>query len=166
MSFPITFEIKMSRSGLGLGINLGAILFLAHVVSCGFDDRPEDTSAPGFWEGNQTDFESGFSFRSKGNESILHYEKTGQPYSGSIERNASSVSTRQTFSSGKLNGLSTKFSKDGSRVEANYRNGLLHGEMIFYSADGTIRSVMNYEEGRLVVDSKSAEGGDANASSF
>ena len=135
------------------------LFYFAHVVSCGFDDRPEDTSAPDFWEGNQTDFESGFSFRSKGNESILHYEKTGQPYSGSVERNASEVSTRQTFSSGRLNGLSTKFSNDGSRVEANYRNGLLHGEMIFYSADGTIRSVMNYNEGRLVVDSKGSEDG-------
>lgn len=166
MSFPNTFPTKAPCFGSRPGRNLGATILLALLVSCGQEDGSEDQRAPDFWEGNQTDFESGFSFQSKGNESVLHYEKTGQPYSGSIERNASSVSTRQTFSSGKLNGLSTKRSKDGSRVEATYRNGLLHGKMIFYSADGAIRSVMNYEEGRLVVDPEGSEGGEANVSSF
>ena len=160
MNFPNTFPTnKMSCFGSRQGRNLGAIILLALVVSCGQEDSLEDQSAPDFWKGNQTDFESGFSLQSKGNASVLHYEKTGQPYSGSIERNASEVSTRQTFSSGRLNGLSTKRSKDGSRVEATYRNGLLHGKMIFYSADGTIRSVMNYEDGRLVVDPQVSEGG-------
>ena len=141
-------------------------MLLLLVVSCEPEDIRDLEDAPGFWEGNQTDFESGFSFQSNGNESVLHYEKSGQPYSGSIERNSSGVSTHQTFSSGRLNGLSSKRSKDGSRVEATYRDGLLHGKMTFYSADGSIRSVMNYEEGRLVVDPSDAGSGEANASSF
>ena len=116
MSFPNTFLTKAPCFGSRPGRNLGATILVALLVSCGQEDRSEDQIAPDFWEGNQTDFESGFSFQTKGNESVLHYENTGQPYSGSIERNASSVLTRQTFSSGKLNGLSTKHSKDGSRV--------------------------------------------------
>jgi hypothetical protein len=166
MSFPNTSLTKVLCFESNPGGNVWAIIVLALVFSCGQEDSLKHQSSPDFWEGNQTDFESGFSFQSKGNESVLHYVKTGQPYSGSIERNDSVVSTRQTFSSGKLNGLSTKLSNDGSRVEATYRNGLLHGKMIFYSADGTIRSVMNYEAGRLVSDPEGSEGGEANASSF
>jgi antitoxin component YwqK of YwqJK toxin-antitoxin module len=51
-------------------------------------------------------------------------------------------------------------------VEANYRGGLLHGEMTFYSADGSIRSVMNFEDGRLIAAPIEEGRGEANASSF
>ena len=166
MNFPNTCRAKMSCFGSRSGGILGSVIFLVLVVSCGSEDSREDQNAPDFWGGNQTDFESGFSFQSKGNESVLHYEKSGQPYSGSVERNSSGVSTRQTFSSGRLNGISSKRSKNGSRVEATYRDGLLHGKMTFYSAGGSIRSVMNYEEGRLVVDPGDAGSAEANASSF
>jgi hypothetical protein len=166
MNFPITCPAKVFYSRSKPGRNLGATMLLLLVVSCEPEDIREFGDAPDFWEGNQTDFESGFSFQSKGNESVLHYRNSGRPYSGSIERNSSGVSTQQNFSSGKLNGLSSKRSQDGSWVEATYRDGLLQGEMTFYSADGAIRSVMKFEEGRLIPDSGDVGVGEANASSF
>ena len=42
-----------------------------------------------------------------------------------------------------------KKSHDGSWVEANYLEGKLNGEMIFFSKDGTIRSVLFFENGVL-----------------
>ena len=45
--------------------------------------------------------------------------------------------------------LSIKKSKDGSWVEANYKDGKLHGEMIFYGRNGKKRSVLTYENGQL-----------------
>ena len=109
-------------------------------------------SFPIFWEGNESDFERGFFFRkSDGNDSVLHFENSDAPYSGVIERNSSGVLTRQTFSDGKLAGKSfPKGRRDGSWVEADYLNGKPHGDMIFYSADGTVRSVIKFENGRLV----------------
>lgn len=166
MSFPITLQSKVPPFESRPIRGLWATIILTLFTSCGSDDLPKSERIPVLWEGNQTDFDRGFSFRSEGNESVLHYDNSGLPYSGAIERNSSEVSTRQAFTSGKLNGLSSKRSADGSRVDANYRGGLLHGEMTFYSADGTIRSVMNFEEGRLVAAPVGEGRGEANASSF
>jgi len=166
MNFLITLPTKVTRSKPSLTRGLWFTIIFMLFASCGSDDLPEYEPIPVFWEGNQTDFDRGFSFRSKGNESVLHYGNSGLPYSGAIERNSSGISTRQAFASGKLNGLSSKRSADGSRVEANYRGGLLHGEMTFYSADGSIRSVMNFEDGRLIAAPIEEGRGEANASSF
>ena len=122
------------------------------LCSCDFDDSSRrEEEFPRFWEGNDSAFERGFSFRkSEENDSVLYLENSDEPFNGLIERNSSGILTRQSFSEGKLTGKSSKRSKDGSWVEANYLNGKPHGDMIFYSADGTVRSVITFEDGRLV----------------
>ena len=137
-----------SKQALRLGASLLGLL----LCSCEFDDGSHGKEEfPDFWEGNESDFERGFFFRkSDGNDSVLHFENSDAPYSGVIERNSSGILTRQTFSDGKLTGKSSKRSKDGSWVEADYLSGKPHGDMIFYSADGTVRSVIKFENGRLV----------------
>ena len=133
-------------------MRLGGSLLSLLLSSCGFDDGSHGKDEfPDFWEGNESDFERGFFFRkSDENGSVLHFESSDAPYSGVIERNSSGILTRQTFSDGKLTGKSSKRSKDGSWVEADYLDGKPHGEMIFYSADGTVRSVINFENGRAL----------------
>ena len=133
-------------------MKLGGSLLGLLLSSCGFDDGSHGKEEfPDFWEGNESGFERGFFFRkSDENGSVLHFERSDAPYSGVIERNSSGILTRQTFSDGKLTGKSSKRSKDGSWVEADYLNGKPHGEMIFYSADGTVRSVINFENGRAL----------------
>ena len=132
---------------MGLG---GSFLLL--LCSCDFDDDSHgEVEFPRFWEGNDSDFDRGFSFRkSEGKDSVLYLEDSDEPFNGLIERNSSGVLTRQTFSEGKLTGKSSKRSQDGSWVEANYLKGKPHGDMIFYSADGTVRSVITFDNGRLV----------------
>jgi hypothetical protein len=131
---------------------LGGSLLGFFLCSCEFDDGSHGKEEfPDFWEGNESDFDRGFSFRkSDGNDSVLHFENSNSPFNGVIERNSSGILTRQTFSDGRLAGKSFKKSKDGSWVEVDYLNGKPHGDMIFYSADGTVRSVIKFENGRLV----------------
>ena len=131
---------------------LGGSLLAFFQCSCEFnDDSRGEADPPEFWSGNESDFERGFRFRkSDGNDSVLHFENYDAPFDGVIERNSSGILTRQTFSLGKLSGKSLKKSKDGSWVEANYLNGKPHGDMIFYSADGTVRSVIKFDDGRVV----------------
>ena len=132
---------------MGLG---GSFLLL--LCSCDFDDDSHgEVESPRFWEGNDSDFDRGFSFRkSEGKDSVLYLEDSDEPFNGLIERNSSGVLTRQSFSEGKLTGKSSKRSADGSWVEATYLEGKPHGDMIFYSADGTVRSVITFDNGRLV----------------
>ena len=80
---------------------------------------------------------------------VLVESGSRSPYSGVLELNASGQVTSKTYQDGILNGASVKRSKDGSWVEANYREGKLHGKMTFYDANGKIRTVMNYENGKL-----------------
>ena len=49
-----------------------------------------------------------------------------------------------------LNGKSIKTSKDGSWVEANYKDGKLNGDLIFFSKEGKKRSVLKYKNGVLI----------------
>ena len=148
MSFPITFEIKMSRSGLGLH-KLGCYSISRSCSFCGL-----------MIAGRHKLLVSGRAIKrfrkrifisSKGNESILHYENW---------------SALQRFGRKKCLEFDRQlFLRQTQRVEHKVFKRWFAGggqlperpsawEMIFYSADGTIRSVMNYNEGRLVVDLK------------
>jgi antitoxin component YwqK of YwqJK toxin-antitoxin module len=49
-----------------------------------------------------------------------------------------------------LKGLIIKESADGSRIEANYKDGKLHGKMTFFGNDGREKSVLIYENGKLI----------------
>ena len=126
---------------------LPLIFFL--LWSCGNDQENlgED------WNGSQDMFEDSFELKDqkKGlSRPLLIETASGKPFSGNINRNEDGLSTQQSFTGGLLNGKSIKTSVDGSWVEANYLNGQLDGEMTFYDADGKIRSVMVFSEGKLV----------------
>ena len=104
---------------------------------------------PKDWKGEEEDFKKNFTTKSEGNSSIVVSSETNLPLEGKVERNSSVSSTSQNFSGGKLNGVSVKKSKDGSWVKAHYRDGILHGEMIFYSNKGKVRTILNYDSGAL-----------------
>ena len=104
------------------------------------------------WSGSEEEFMQNFSEveTEVSNQSILLAEKfTGKPYTGEIVRNGEGRVTNQNFSNGLLHGKSVKKSDDGSWVEANYINGKLDGSIKFYKSDGTLRSEIEYHNGKL-----------------
>lgn len=127
-----------------VGITVSLLLF-----SCGEDIIPEPQEVPTEWIGQDGDFQNDFDLQSDGNETVLIHRESTLPFAGKVERNGTKLNTMQTFENGKLNGVSIKKSKDGSWVEANYLDGKLHGDMIFYSKDGKKRTVLTYENGVL-----------------
>ena len=127
---------------------VGINIFLL-VVSCSEETIPEYPHIPTEWIGQDGDFQNDFDLHSDGNETVLIHRESMLPFAGKVERNGTKLNTLQTFENGKLNGVSIKKSKDGSWVEANYLDGKLHGDMIFYSKDGKKRTVLTYENGVL-----------------
>jgi hypothetical protein len=127
-----------------VGILVSLLLF-----SCGEDIIPEPQEIPTEWIGQDGDFPKDFDLQMHGNETILIHRESMLPFAGKVERNGTNLNTTQTFENGKLNGVSIKKSKDGSWVEANYQDGKLHGDMIFYSKEGKKRTVLTYENGVL-----------------
>jgi len=119
------------------------------LISCGEESIEKLEEIPKDWKGEEVDFKKNFTIKSEGNSSIVVSSETDLPLEGKVERNSSVFSTSQNFSSGKLNGVSVKKSKDGSSVKAHYRDGILHGEMIFYSKNGKVRTILNYDNGVL-----------------
>ena len=104
------------------------------------------------WSGSEEEFMQNFSEidSEETNQSILLADKfTGKPYTGEIVRTSEGRLTNQNFSNGLLHGKSVKKSDDGSWVEANYLNGKLDGSIKFYQADGTLRSEIEYHNGKL-----------------
>ena len=129
-----------------------SLLFLISIFlifSCGLDEEKKPAEMPSEWSGGEDEFQNKFTTREDGNETLVLYRETDLPFEGQVERNGTNTNTVQSFKSGKLNGLSIKKSKDGSWVEANYKDGKLHGEMIFYGRNGKKRSVLTYENGQL-----------------
>lgn len=119
------------------------------LFSCGEESVEKLKEIPKDWKGEEEDFKKNFTTKSEGNSSIVVSSETNLPLEGKVERNSSVSSTSQNFSGGKLNGVSVKKSKDGSWVKAHYRDGILHGEMIFYSNKGKVRTILNYDSGVL-----------------
>ena len=148
MSSRNIFPVKAFFSRTIFVIGVTSLFFLN--FSCDSEVVQPLRTAPELWEGNESSLIKGFMSHSEANDSVLVFKESGLPYSGAIERNSSVVSTRQSFVGGPLTGTSTKRSKDGSWVDASYKDGRLHGKMIFYSPSGKIRSVMYFEEGELV----------------
>jgi len=127
-----------------VGILLSLLLF-----SCGEDIIPEPQEIPTEWIGQDGDFQKDFNLQTDGNETILIHRESTLPFAGKVERNGTKLNTTQIFENGKLNGVSIKKSKDGSWVEANYLDGKLHGDMIFYGKDGKKRTILSYDKGVL-----------------
>jgi antitoxin component YwqK of YwqJK toxin-antitoxin module len=120
------------------------------LFSCGDESVEKLEEIPKDWKGEEENFKKNFIIKSEGNSSIVVSSETDLPLEGKVERNSSVSSTSQNFSGGKLNGVSVKKSMDGSWVKAHYRDGILHGEMIFYSKNGKVRTILNYESGVLI----------------
>jgi len=121
--------------------------------SCGEEINDLDNSGNSLWSGNETQFINDFTFGNSGDQKeIPRLLKTsnGYPFSGVLEMNETSHLSEKEYQDGILDGKSIKRSLDGSWVEANYRKGKLHGSMTFFDAKGKIRSIMYYENGKLV----------------
>lgn len=126
------------------------LVYFTVLFSCGEDVNEETPREfPTEWKGKEEDFQKEFIVEPDDNISILLHRESAVPFAGKLERNGSKFVTIQTFDDGRLNGKSIKKSKDGSWVEANYLDGRLHGEMIFYGKNGKIRSTLRYEQGIL-----------------
>ena len=137
-----TFYLKLSANLLWFGS------FFLFFIGC---DVNEPTISHA-WYGSEEEFIQ--SFREidteESNQSILLTDKSsGEPYTGEIVRTSEGRLTNQSFSNGLLHGKSVKKSDDGSWVEANYENGKLDGSIKFYNADGTLRSEIEYQNGKL-----------------
>ena len=132
-------------------IFIACYIYMAFTISCGFEAE-ESNDSPKFWIGSESGFEENFDYYKEVDNSskpILVESETGNRYSGTLELNGSGKVTTKTYQDGILDGISVKRSKDGSWVEAHYMNGQLHGNMTFFDANGKIRTVMNYEKGKL-----------------
>ena len=126
------------------------LIFLCMLVSCGEDENEEPLEAPTEWRGQEEDFKKEFLVKPGEDKTLLLHRESEVPFAGKLERNGTKLNTVQTFEDGRLNGVSIKKSKDGSWVEAKYKDGQLHGEMIFFGKNGKKRSVLRYDDGLLI----------------
>ena len=127
-------------------------VFSILAFSCGWEEEETAIPSPRVWKGEEEEFDKSFDYDNSldaYSKPVLVESGSRSPYSGVLELNSSGQVTCKTYQDGILNGSSVKRSKDGSWVEANYREGKLHGKMTFYDANGKIRTVMNYENGKL-----------------
>lgn len=137
---------------LSLSLRKFTSIGLVFILSCEFSEDEKEKKSK-IWSGNVETFEKHFRIEQKTSgveESLLVNKSTEQPYSGLLELNGTNMFNRKSFQKGRLNGPSIKKSEDGSWVEAQYRNGKLHGEMIFYDSKGKVRSIINFEDGELI----------------
>tara|TARA_A100001388_G_C28706669_1_gene469000 strand:+ start:611 stop:1027 length:417 start_codon:yes stop_codon:yes gene_type:complete len=130
---------------LRLIITLSISFFL---LNCSEDQT--DTKSETGWKGSSIEFNQQFQKNIEPDSTtILLDSKTKEKFEGLLETNNSSLISKQTYESGKLNGESSLTSINGSRVDANFKNGKLHGKMILRDSKGNIRSVINYNEGNI-----------------
>ena len=117
------------------------------ISSCGSEDG--ETENKNIISISEEDFLYDFeSIRvSNTDQPILVSTKSKTQFSGVLERNSSKGTTTQSYKNGLLNGMSLKRSEDGSWVEAQFKNGKLHGEMKLFDKSGKLRSTINYEDG-------------------
>lgn len=118
------------------------------LLNCSEDQT--DTQSGTGWKGSSIEFNQQFQKTIEPDSTtILLDGKTKEKFEGLLETNNSSLVSKQTYKSGKLNGESSLTSINGSRVDANFKNGKLHGKMILRDSEGNIRSVITYNEGNI-----------------
>ena len=128
------------------------LFFLIVLLGCEFNPTQSNQD----WNGTDAEFSEFFELINDHNTNetqLLVEKKSGEPFSGEVNRNANDRLTKQNFSKGILEGKSIKFSPDGSWVEAHYINGQLDGTMTFFDAQGQVRSEMLYRKGKRVIPS-------------
>ena len=124
------------------------LLLYFFLLNCSEDQT--DTQSGSEWKGSSNDFNQQFQKNIEPDSTtILFDSKTKEKFEGVLETNDSNLMSRQTYESGKLNGESSLTSINGSRVDANFKNGKLHGKMILRDSEGNIRSVITYDEGNI-----------------
>ena len=124
------------------------LLLYFFLVNCS-EDQTDAQSGSG-WKGSTNEFNRQFKKNIESDSTtILFDSKTKEKFEGLLETNDSNFMSKQTYESGKLNGESSLTSMNGSRVDANFKNGKLHGKMILRDSDGKIRSVITYDEGNI-----------------
>ena len=135
-----------------LDIRLFILSFLFFLVHCGIEEgRDNQDPYPATWEGSDEEFEDQFELETEEDYStILINSVTKNRFEGILETHEFNASKIKKYKNGKLNGLSVLKSKDGSRGEAHYKEGILHGEMILYDDRNKIRSVIHYQDGEVV----------------
>ena len=125
-----------------------AVLLYFFLVNCS-EDQTDAQSGSG-WKGSTNEFNRQFQKNIESDSTtILFDSKTKEKFEGLLETNDSNFMSKQTYESGKLNGKSSLTSMNGSRVDANFKNGKLHGKMILRDSEGKIRSVITYDEGNI-----------------
>tara|TARA_S200000501_G_scaffold355936_1_gene378147 strand:+ start:907 stop:1323 length:417 start_codon:yes stop_codon:yes gene_type:complete len=125
-----------------------AVLLYFFLVNCS-EDQTDAQSGSG-WKGSTNEFNRQFQKNIESDSTtILFDSKTKEKFEGLLETNDSNFMSKQTYESGKLNGESSLTSMNGSRVDANFKNGKLHGKMILRDSEGKIRSVITYDEGNI-----------------
>jgi len=117
--------------------------------SCSENSEEEKIDWKGDYDSFENSFETKQELESSGESPVLYLRGNSEPFSGTVEKNSTERLSVDEYNAGILEGKSIRKSVDGSWVEANYREGKLHGKMIFYDKNGDIRSVMNYENGAI-----------------
>ena len=121
---------------------------ICFLLNCSEDQN--DAQGDTGWKGSTNEFNEKFQKNIDADSTtILFDSKTYDKFEGILETNDSSLMSKQTYKSGKLNGESSLTSTNGARVEANYKEGKLHGKMILRDSDGNIRSVITYDKGKI-----------------
>lgn len=142
--------MKWMNSCLNVPFTLICSLFYFFLLAgCGGKDEESVHD----WNGSENDFLKTFKELQREDQnfsSILANRISGTPFTGNINRDEDGRFTEQIFVQGLLHGKSVKKSEGGSWVEANYKNGQLHGSLKFYRADGTLRSEIIYEDGKRI----------------
>ena len=122
---------------------------LSLLFSCSENTQEEEIDWKGGYDSFENSFETKQELESAGEIPVLYLRGNSEPFSGTVERNSTNITSLDEYNAGLLEGKSIRKSADGSWVEANYRGGKLHGKMTFFDKNGNIRSVMNYENGLI-----------------
>ena len=130
-------------------IRIYFLSLLSLSFSCSENPQEEEIDWKGDYDSFENSFETKQELESSGKSPLLYLRGNSQPFSGTVEKNSTDRLSVDEYNAGLLEGKSIRKSVDGSWVEANYREGKLHGKMTFYDKNGDIRSVMNYENGAI-----------------
>ena len=121
-----------------------SLIILIFLSACESEQSLSQTN----WEGSEDEFIKNFRVSTLiDEEPILLLRSSNHPVSGEIFIVEKEISIRNSYLNGLLHGRSVRTKKDGSRVEANYHNGLIHGEMKFYDPKDNLRSAITYKNG-------------------
>ena len=132
-------------------------LFALFFAGCGGngvndDESPESwESSNDYWEGTFAEVESTFVDIPDGNGTVLRLRDSMQAFSGTLSSlGPDGEQNVFRYKEGKRHGLCVMQDKSGGRTEANYRDGVLHGNFAIFGRDGSERFRWRYDSGRKI----------------